>query len=51
MHIRPLYLMGFDYRRDIENGREPKITMFDPDYIRSAAAMVRAAFRRRGSGS
>lgn len=46
MGIRPLYLMGIDYRRRIDAGLEPKVEWFDPEYLSAAAAAVRAAFRR-----
>ena len=48
MYIRPLYLVGFGYRRALANG-----VMFDewgfiepPEYFSSTAAATRAAFRR-----
>jgi len=46
MGIRPLYLMAFEYRRYIENGQDPKVEWFDPEYLSAAAAATRAAFRR-----
>lgn len=46
MGIRPLYLMGFDYRRCIERGQQPKVEWFDPEYLSQAAAATRAAFRK-----
>jgi Ser/Thr protein kinase RdoA (MazF antagonist) len=46
MAIRPLYLMGFEYRRYVERGQDPKVDWFDPEYIGASAAAVRAAFRR-----
>ena len=46
MAIRPLYLMGFEYRRYIERGQQPKVDWFDPEYLSAAAAATRAAFRR-----
>lgn len=45
MCIRPLYLMGFDYRRHVDRHRGGEVEWFDPEYIRSAAAATRAAFR------
>jgi Ser/Thr protein kinase RdoA (MazF antagonist) len=46
MAIRPLYLMGFDYRRHIDRHRGGEVEWFDPEYLRKAAAATRAAFRR-----
>lgn len=46
MYIRPMYLMGYEYRRYIERGQPPKVDWFDAEYIAAAAAAVRAAFRR-----
>lgn len=46
MGIRPLYLMAFAYRRDVEEGRDPKVEWFDPEYLGAAATATRAAFRR-----
>lgn len=45
MATRPLYLMAFDYRRNIDRDHGGKIEWFDPEYITSAAAAIRAAFR------
>lgn len=45
MCIRPLYLMGFDYRRHINRHHGGEVEWFDPDYIKAAAAATRAAFR------
>lgn len=45
MWIRPLYLMGYDYRRNIDKHHGGEVEWFDPDYISKAAAAVRAAFR------
>ena len=45
MYIRPMYLMGIEYRRYIERGQQPKVDWFEPEYIAEAAAAVRAAFR------
>lgn len=46
MAIRPLYLMGFEYRRYIERGQQPKVDWFDAEYLSAAAAATRAAFRK-----
>ena len=50
MHIRPLYLMSYVYRRHIEThhdgGAEVDWKWFDADYIRKAAAATRAAFHK-----
>ena len=46
MNIRPLYLMGIDYRRKIDSGQPLKVDWYNPEYTREAAAAVRAAFRR-----
>ncbi|WP_020578456.1 phosphotransferase enzyme family protein [Actinopolymorpha alba] len=46
MYIRPLYLMGFDYRRHIDRHHGGEVEWFDPEYIRAAAAATRAAFRK-----
>ncbi|HEX7167582.1 MAG TPA: aminoglycoside phosphotransferase family protein [Acidimicrobiales bacterium] len=45
MYIRPMYLMGIEYRRYVERGQRPKVDWFDAEYIAAAAAKVRAAFR------
>jgi Ser/Thr protein kinase RdoA (MazF antagonist) len=50
MHIRPLYLAAFDWRRSLENGHQPSSSdpwwhQPDPSYIAKAAAATRAAFR------
>ena len=46
MNIRPLYLMGLEYRRYIERGLPPQVDWFNPEYTKEAAAAVRAAFRK-----
>jgi Ser/Thr protein kinase RdoA (MazF antagonist) len=46
MWIRPLYLMGWDYRRYIDKHRGGEVQWFDPEYISKAAAATRAAFGR-----
>ncbi|GAB3435793.1 aminoglycoside phosphotransferase/kinase family protein [Flindersiella endophytica] len=46
MGIRPLYLMGIDYRRNIDQHHGGEVEWFDPDYLKAAAAAVRAAFGR-----
>jgi Ser/Thr protein kinase RdoA (MazF antagonist) len=46
MYIRPLYLMGFDYRRNIDLHHGGQVEWFDPEYISTVAAATRAAFRR-----
>jgi Ser/Thr protein kinase RdoA (MazF antagonist) len=50
MHIRPLYLAAFDWRRSLESGRQPSSAdgwyhQPDPNYIAEAAAATRSAFR------
>ncbi len=50
MHIRPLYLAAFDWRRSLESGHQPTRDdtwwhQPDPKYIAEAAAATRAAFR------
>ncbi|HUA96706.1 MAG TPA: aminoglycoside phosphotransferase family protein [Terracidiphilus sp.] len=49
MHIRPLYLGCFSYRRDLINGRPPSREVWgfaNPRHIGAIAAATRAAFRR-----
>jgi Ser/Thr protein kinase RdoA (MazF antagonist) len=46
MGIRPLYLMGFDYRRCVERSQQPTVDWFDPEYLSAAAAATRAAFNK-----
>ncbi len=46
MYIRPLYLMGFDYRRHIDRHQGGEVEWFDPDYIHAAAHATRAAFNK-----
>jgi Ser/Thr protein kinase RdoA (MazF antagonist) len=51
MHIRPLYLASFDWRRSLAAGRQPTgddVWWHQPDsrYIAEAAAATRAAFRQ-----
>jgi Ser/Thr protein kinase RdoA (MazF antagonist) len=53
MHIRPLYLAAFDWRRSLAGGRQPTSSdgywsQPDPKYIAEAAAATRAAFHRSG---
>jgi Ser/Thr protein kinase RdoA (MazF antagonist) len=48
MHIRPLYLAAFDWRRSLESGRQPTSSdtwwhQPDPNYIAEAAAATRSA--------
>lgn len=46
MHIRPLYLACFSYRRDVANGREPKEAwaFANSEHIGAIAGAARAAF-------
>lgn len=44
MNIRPMYLMGLEYRRYIEKGQPPQVDWYNPEYTRQAADAVRAAF-------
>ncbi|MBK5221306.1 MAG: hypothetical protein JJE52_00195 [Acidimicrobiia bacterium] len=51
MHVRPLYLACFDWRRSLESGHQPSSSdgwanQPDPEYISAAAAATRAACRR-----
>jgi Ser/Thr protein kinase RdoA (MazF antagonist) len=49
MHIRPLYLGCFSYRRDLLHGRPPSREVWgfvNPGNIRAIAAATRAAYRR-----
>jgi len=48
MHIRPLYLACFGYRRTLTNGSEFNEWGFiePPGYFSATAAATRAAFRR-----
>ena len=49
MHIRPLYLGCFSYRRDLMGGRPPSQEVWgfvNPKHIGAIAAAVRAAYRR-----
>jgi Ser/Thr protein kinase RdoA (MazF antagonist) len=50
MRVRPLYLMSWVYRRHIERhhdgGSGVDWKWFNPDYIRDAAAAIRAAFHK-----
>ena len=46
MNIRPIYLMGLEYRRYIERGQPPQVDWFNPEYTKEAAAAVRAAFSK-----
>jgi hypothetical protein len=49
MHIRPLYLGCFSFRRDLVNGRPPSQEVWgfvNPKHIHAIAAATRAAFRR-----
>ena len=51
MHVRPLYLVCFDWRRSLANGHQPSgregwWNQPDAKYIRAAAAATRAAYRR-----
>jgi Ser/Thr protein kinase RdoA (MazF antagonist) len=46
MCIRPLYLMGLDYRSHIDRHHGGEVEWFDPESIRAAAAATRAAFGR-----
>lgn len=50
MHIRPLYLVAFDYRRCLAQGNQPSAGqrwwgLIDPDHISATAAATRTAFR------
>jgi hypothetical protein len=48
MHIRPLYLGCFSYRRDLINGRPPSREVWgfvNPKHIGAIAAATRAALR------
>jgi len=48
MHIRPLYLGCFGYRRDLVNGRPPSREVWgfvNPKHIRAIAAATQAALR------
>jgi Ser/Thr protein kinase RdoA (MazF antagonist) len=47
MHIRPLYLTSFSYRRSVLAGwnDEDAFAMSDPDYLEFTARAARAAFR------
>jgi Ser/Thr protein kinase RdoA (MazF antagonist) len=50
MHIRPLYLAAFDWRRSLSTGHQPTTDdpwyhQPDPTYIAQAAAATRSAFR------
>ncbi|HJZ36846.1 MAG TPA: aminoglycoside phosphotransferase family protein [Solirubrobacterales bacterium] len=50
MHIRPLYLAAFDWRRSLSTGHQPTSDdpwyhQPDPNYIAKAAAATRSAFR------
>jgi Ser/Thr protein kinase RdoA (MazF antagonist) len=48
MHIRPLYLACFSYRRDLVNGRTPEEAwaFANPEHIGAIAEAARAAFRK-----
>ena len=51
MHIRPLYLVCFDYRRSLASGHQPSGAewwwgLIDPEHITAAAAATRAALRK-----
>jgi Ser/Thr protein kinase RdoA (MazF antagonist) len=51
MHVRPLYLACFDWRRALASGHQPSTNdtwwgQPDPAYISAAATATRAAFRR-----
>jgi hypothetical protein len=51
MHIRPLYLGCFSYRRDLINSRPPGNEVWgfvDPEHIGKIAAATRAACRYQG---
>jgi len=48
MHIRPLYLGCFSYRRDLINGRPPSREVWgfvNPKQVGAIAAATRAALR------
>jgi Ser/Thr protein kinase RdoA (MazF antagonist) len=51
MHVRPLYLVCFDYRRAVLQGQQPTGSepwwgLIDSDHIRATATAARCAFRR-----
>ena len=54
MHVRPLYLTCFDFRRSVASGQQPTGNewwwgLIDPDHIHTNATAASSAFRRQRS--